>query len=293
MLPQADDIFYFLEVSNTLNISRAAERVGITQPSLSLAIQRLEHNVGAPLLIRSRSGVKLTKAGQRLASQAKTLMVEWERLRSDAIRDQEEAVGRFTVGCHPSVAIYGVVGVLSGLLEKYPGLEIGLSHALSRKITEEVISFKLDIGLVINPVAHPELVIKQLGTDEVGLWVTSDKNPLQNADSGMGVLAYDPELAQSDFLLRKFAKLGLKFSRTITSSNLEVLSAIVASGAAAGILPGRVAAQVKTPKLKLYRQDLPTYADRLCLVYRADNMTSKAGKIVMKAIEDHLMRGKI
>ncbi len=294
LLPQASDIFYFLEVAGTLNISRAAERLGITQPSLSIAIQRLEHNIGAPLLIRNRSGVKLTKVGQRLSIHAKGLMIEWDRLRTDALRQQEDMVGRFSIGCHPSIAIYGVVDVLADLFRKYPGVDISLVHdPLSRKITEEVISFKIDIGVVINPVSHPELVIKQIGRDDVGLWVADDKNPLQNPSSGQAVLAYAPELSQSDFLLRKFAKQGIKFARTVTTTNLEVLSAIVASGAAAGILPGRVARRVTSPKLKLYRKDFPSFSDRICLVYRADNMTGKAGKVIMKAIEDHLISGKL
>lgn len=284
MLPQADDLFYFLEVVNTLNISRAAERIGITQPSLSLAIQRLEHNVGAPLLIRSRTGVKLTKTGHRIAGQARALLSEWERMRAEALREQDQVVGRFSIGCHASVALYGVVGALPGLMRNYPGLEISLVHGLSREITEEVISFKLDIGLVINPVMHPELVIKQIGQDQVSLWVSCDKSPLQDPFSGQGVLAYDPDLAQSQYLLRKFAKIGMTFARTITTSSLEVLTAIVASGAAAGILPGRVASHVKANKLKLFRQDVPHYLDKICLIYRSDNMTNMAGKAIIAGI---------
>src|SRR5687767_11488288 len=103
MMPSPHDLGYFIEVSQTLNISRAAERLGISQPTLSLAIQRLEDNFGAPLLIRTKSGVHLTHAGQKLVAQARVLLLEWEKIREDALRDENEIRGRYVIGCHPSV----------------------------------------------------------------------------------------------------------------------------------------------------------------------------------------------
>src|SRR5688500_618008 len=106
MIPSPSELHYFIEVSNTLNVSRAAERLGISQPTLSLAIQRLENNIGAPLLIRTKSGVKLTHAGQKLVTQARSLIHEWDKIRGDALKDEAEIRGRYTIGCHPSVALY-------------------------------------------------------------------------------------------------------------------------------------------------------------------------------------------
>ena len=68
------DLTYFIEVAHTKNLSRAAERLGITQPSLTLAIQRIEHSLGTDVLIRSKKGVVLTKAGRSLLIHSKTLM---------------------------------------------------------------------------------------------------------------------------------------------------------------------------------------------------------------------------
>src|SRR5450432_3815930 len=100
MLPSPSELHYFIEVTNTLNVSRAAERLGISQPTLSLAIRRLEANFGAPLLIRTKSGVQLTHMGQKLVAQARNLLHEWERIREDALRDETEIRGRYVLGCH-------------------------------------------------------------------------------------------------------------------------------------------------------------------------------------------------
>src|SRR4051812_47654255 len=95
-LPNPADLQYFLEVAHTQNVSRAAERLGITQPSLSLSIQRLERSLGVPLLVRGKTGVKLTKAGDKLVLQARYLLLEWEKIHADALKDEDEIRGRYT-----------------------------------------------------------------------------------------------------------------------------------------------------------------------------------------------------
>lgn len=282
MLPSPSELHYFIEVSQTLNVSRAAERLGVSQPTLSLAIRRLEHGVGAPLFIRSKSGVRLTRAGQRLAGQARFLVAEWERLQGDAVRGETELRGQYVVGCHPSVALNVGPELMPKLLAANPHLEIQLEHDLSRKITEDVISFKVDFGIVVNPSRHPDLVIQPIGKDVVTLWTTKKPSPLQDLD-GSGVLICDPDLSQSQTLLRQLTRRGLKFQRTVTSSNLEVICSLVAAKAGVGILPGRVAS--RTPGNKLVSlPKAPTFNDQHCLIYRADAQRSAAAKSLARSL---------
>ncbi len=287
-LPSSSEIRYFLEVAGTLNISRAAERLGISQPSLSLAIQRLEDAVGTGLLVRGKSGVQLSQAGKKFALQARSLVEEWERLRNSVIEDEEKIAGRFTIGCHPSVALYTLPEFLGGLLNSYPDLEITLSHDLSRKVTEGVVSFKIDFGLVVNPVRHPDLVIKKVLEDEVSFWtgpVKTDANNLKSADA---ILICDADLLQTQSLLKGARRSSLDFRRIVTSSNLEVITSLVASGCGVGILPERVATRNQALGLKKAGTGMPSFKDEICLVYRADAQRSKASKIVVEAIQKSL-----
>lgn len=285
MMPSSSELQYFIEVAGTLNVSRAAERLGISQPTLSLAIQRLESSFGAPLLIRTKSGVKLTHAGQKLVAQARSLLMEWEKIRGDALRDESEIRGRYILGCHPSVALYSLPGFVAQALIDNPSLEIKLVHDLSRKITEDVISFKVDFGIVVNPWEHPDLVIRPLCKDEVSLWVAKKPSVLQDPDSGQAVLICDPDLIQSQSILKQLSKKGMEFKRTITSSNLEVVTSLVAAEAGVGILPSRVATRIKALGLKPLGKEGPKFQDRICLVYRADAQKSKASRLLAKIIE--------
>ena len=165
MLPSSSDLTYFLEIAHQGNLTHAANHLGVSQPSLTLAMQRLEQSVGTKLFIRSRQGVRLTKAGDQLLLQARKLMSQWEELRQTAMDSVNEIKGRFTLGCHPSVARYSLPLFLPGLLAAHTELEISLEHDLSRNITHKVLNLDIDLGIVVNPTPHPDLVMKSLAED--------------------------------------------------------------------------------------------------------------------------------
>lgn len=278
MLPNASDLKFFVEVSETLNLSRAAERLGVSQPALSQGMKRLEHAFGQDLLLRNKSGVVLTRAGERLKNEAKLLLDQWEKIVSEGQKDYHTLKGKYSIGAHPSVALYTLPSLLPSLMGKFPELELKLEHNLSRKITEEVISFKLDIGIVINPVQHPDLVIVNLCSDVVGFFkskkLTADLND---------VLIYDPDLIQSQDLLGKLNKKKHKFNRHLTSSSLELIKSLTLNGTGVGLLPSRVAMN-NSKGLELI-EDLPKFNDQLCLIYRHDAAKGSALKLLISEIK--------
>lgn len=276
MIPSPADLTYFVEVSNTLNVSRAAERLGISQPSLSLAMQRLEHATGAVLLTRSKRGVALTQAGKQLLSHAKALLQSWEDIRAEAQASVNEIRGSYSIGSHPSVALGFLSGLLPEMMAKYPHLNITLRHDLSRKVAEDVISMKTDIGVVVNPAQHPDLIIHPLCKDEVTLWV-----PEAGAQNNH-VLICDPDLLQSQSLLKDLKKRSMLFDRTVSSGSLEVIADLTANGCGTGILPARVAAMARKKLVRLPKA--PVFYDEHCLIFRMENKNVKAIQAIADAI---------
>jgi DNA-binding transcriptional LysR family regulator len=281
MLPSATDLTYFIEVANQRNISRAAERLGISQPTLSVSIKRLEDSIGAALLLRGKTGVELTKAGSTLSIRARKMLQEWEELRGETRKAQSELSGIYTLGCHSSVALYTLPHFLPKLLAQNPTLELRLQHDLSRKITDEIIRFRLDFGIVINPVRHPDLVIQELLEDEVCFW-HQRKLDLQSPNGK--TLLLDPELLQSQALLNQIEKNKKSFDRTVSSSNLEVLRSLAVAGAGVAILPTRVAEQAGSQLVRHVKIPF-SFHDRCCLIFRADMQKSAASRKISEHIQ--------
>ena len=268
--PNPWDLRYFQEIALTLNLSRASERLGVRQPALSLSLKRLEEALEVKLFLRRNRGLTLTSAGQRLLRQSNMLLSDWEALVSEIKKSETDLVGRFTLGCHPSVATYSLKDVLRKLYSSYSGIEITLKHALSRVICEQVISGSLDFGIVVNPVKHPDLIINKLASDEVSFW---------KAPHGLSnVLIYNPELNQSQTLLKKI-KAKNSFQRSITSESLEVIATLANSGTGVAILPGRVV-KALAPRLKKVKNS-PVYLDEITFIRRVDLPHSSSAKCII------------
>lgn len=280
MYPNLNDLKYFIEVAQTGNVTQAAGRLGVTQPTLSVAMTRLEDSLGTSLLQRSKKGVQLTPAGRTLLAQAKKLIQDWEAVQTKTLASHDEVKGQFTIGCHASVALYSLPQVLPELILENPELEISLFHDLSRKVLDQILAVKADVGIVVNPIRHPDLIIKKVCDDEVTFWVSEKKSAPQD------VVISDPELLQTKDLMRKTKKGGFEFKRAIESSNLEVVAELTRAGCGIGILPSRVA--LRSGHLRRFK-GAPVFHDEICIVYRGESRSVKA----IKAIADKIHEGLV
>lgn len=269
-----DDIKNFITVSETLNITRASEILGISQPTLSYSVKRLESEFGFDLIIRLKNGIHLTKVGQEFYKRTKKLILYWEESRRIFSSDDSDSSGEFSIGIHPSVAIYSLHKFLPSILKKYPNLNFELIHGLSREMSQMVINWEIDFAIAINPIEHPDVVIKELGKDEVTLFASK---------KSLNKLIYDPQLAQSLAIIKKLQKSHIEVNGHIHSGNLEVIAKLASSGLGYGLLPTRVAkAYSSLNPLK----DAPKFNDRICLIYRKEKHSNPISQSLLKFIRN-------
>jgi DNA-binding transcriptional LysR family regulator len=282
MEPSSSDLRYFLEVVKAGNMSKAAAKIGISQPSLSLAIQRIEKALGETILLRDRTGAKPTRAGEILLKKSRLIIEAWDELKLSFEQASEGVNGGVVIGCHPEVAIDSIPLFMPELLENYPGIDISLEHDISRNITQQVIEGRIDIGLVVNPRPYPDLIIKTLSFDEMGLWYKKGKTINKNNPP---CLICHPDLTQSHKIIRAAKKEGLRFGKLITSTDIEVISSLAASGCGLAILPSEVA--LRNPANNLIKfSGSPIVKDKVALIYRQENRSSKLISLVVKIIKD-------
>tara|TARA_B100001971_G_scaffold215185_1_gene259414 strand:- start:98504 stop:99334 length:831 start_codon:yes stop_codon:yes gene_type:complete len=267
-----DDVKYFITVSETLNITRASEIIGISQPALSYSIKRLESELGGNLLIRMKNGIQLTKLGEEFKTRSRRLLYEWEQAQNLANPETGLIQGSYTFAIHPSVALYTLEFFIGDLQDEFPGLNFKFMHGLSREMTEKVISWEADFGIVVNPVRHPDLVIQKLYSDEVTIFYTKDAGDK---------LIYDPNLAQSQYILKKLGK-KKDFSGELNTGNLELVAKLTALGLGYGLLPATIASQYSNLKRL---SGSPIFKDEICLVYRPEKHGNHISKKIIKAIK--------
>jgi DNA-binding transcriptional LysR family regulator len=181
------------------------------------------------------------------------------------------------------VALFTLSHFLPQFIEKHPKLEIKLKHDLSRRIAEEVISSSVDIGITVNPIKHPDLIITKICDDEVTFWSNGEDRPNLDIHSGSAVMICDTALSQTQNLLRQLKKNKINIGRTIESSNLEVITDLISSGCGIGILPTRVAQLAKTKKLKKILNS-PVFKDEICILIRVENKNVKSIQALKEAI---------
>jgi len=267
-----DDVKYFITASETLNITRASEIIGISQPALSYAIKRLENELGGQLLIRLKNGIQLTKLGEEFKVRSRRLVYEWEQAQNLVNPETGLIQGSYTFAIHPSVALYALEFFIPKLQSDFLGLDFKFTHGLSREMTEKVISWEADFGIVVNPIKHPDLVIRKLYNDEVTIFYTKD---------AQDKLIYDQNLAQSQYILKKLGK-KKSFSGEINSGNLELVAKLTALGLGYGFLPATIASQYTNLKRL---SGSPIFKDEICLVYRPEKHNNVISKRIIEIIK--------
>lgn len=144
-------IRHFNVLAETLNFSRAAERLHIAQPALSVSIQKLETELGTRLFERTPSGVVLTAGGQAALVEARRLLYHGEQLLRTARDAAQGTGGRLRVGFVGS-AIYRVIpALIPAFRTRYPGVELILTEETSTAIVSRLNEEALDIGIVRTP----------------------------------------------------------------------------------------------------------------------------------------------
>lgn len=147
-LPEFRHLRYFLALAEELHYGRAAQRLAISQPPLSVAIQQLEASVGARLFDRDSKGVRLTPAGLAFHGSAQALLDRAEDACALAREVQAGEVGRLRLGFVGSTLFNGLSGWLRAFQADHPKVEVVVVELNSQDQIEALLDEELDLGLV-------------------------------------------------------------------------------------------------------------------------------------------------
>lgn len=175
---------YFVQIVESGSLSRAAEILGIAQPSLSVQVKALEEELGVDLLVRHPRGVTPTDLGIAFRDHAQLILDNMDRAR-EAVRSQtSNPAATVTLGL-PASACRGVaLHLIREVSNRYPGITVHLVEAMSGTLEEWIQAGRLDVALLFDQRAYEHVSAVEIMTEDLVLHVP--------ARSGMAELASVP-----------------------------------------------------------------------------------------------------
>lgn len=150
---------YFAAVAEAGNLSRAAEKLFIAQPPLSVQIRQLEEELGQPLFTRHPKGVRLTAVGQALLPEARHLLDRAARILEVARQAGEGPGGNLSVGFVPSASSTVLPVLVRQLRKLHPRLDLELREMISSEQVDALVAGHIDAGIARTPTRHPRLTV--------------------------------------------------------------------------------------------------------------------------------------
>ncbi|HEY5307264.1 MAG TPA: LysR family transcriptional regulator [Casimicrobiaceae bacterium] len=225
----------FAAVAELGHLTRAADRLHISQPALSAQIKALEDELGVALFDRGSSGMALTAAGRRLLPESQKVMAAAQVLRSQASALKGEVAGRVRVGTVSDPGFIRVGDLLVQAIEAFPLLEIELHHEVSGAAFEKVRDGALDASFYYGSLTHPTVATLPL-CDFAYRVVAPVAWAARVEDAGWDEIVampwiMTPAISTHHALASKlFSEYGVSPARRVEADNEAVISSLVIAG---------------------------------------------------------------
>jgi DNA-binding transcriptional LysR family regulator len=252
-------IHYFLKVARTLNMTRAAAELHLSQPSLSRQIKLLEEELSVLLFERLPQGLRMTPAGLALQAHLDEVV---QRLAQTAQLLQPFARGvrgRVTIGCVPSLAATFIPGALPAFLSAHPEVETAVQViATSGEVFRQIHDGTIDIGLC--PDEDPSLAQAFLFTDPLLAALPAESGKAEGEVLGLARLQELPYVATPaacTVLRRVEAATDGRLNRVLAVGQIDTALQFVAQGVGITVAPASLAAHKEWPGVRFLPLDPP------------------------------------
>lgn len=281
----------FLSVAEEKSFSRAAEKMLRTQPALSIAIKRLEEELGETLFDRSSKSGTLTEAGHILLSYAQRMINLRDEARDSIAELRGMYRGRLTIGANESTSLYLLPELLLDYRKLYPNIKIEVFRNVSERIPTEVLERNLDFGFLSYDPKNPQLQSIELNRDELVLVVPPGHRFVGRRQVTVKELgdeqfvAHNVKTPARTRIFELFARHDTPLNICIELATLETIKAFVELEAGIAILP-RLAVRDELIAGRLV--EVPVKGMKIDkvvrLVFRRENTLSHAAKCFLDLV---------
>lgn len=265
----------FIAVAETGQMSKAAQRCYLTQPTVSQAIRELEDHYGTLLFERLSRRLYITPSGKKLLSAARKLVAQYNQLEEEM--RGENTIRHLRIGATMTIGACLLPELLNSLQQQIPGLELYSYIANTSIIERQLLDASLDIGLIEGMVANPDLISIPVIDDYLVL-ACSETHPFASRET-----ISLRELEGHPFVMRErgsgtrslfehyIAEKHLKLNITCESNSTEAIKNAVIENQYLAVISARLLKkEAQTGKIHLYRNRNQSWNRCFYLVYHKD-----------------------
>lgn len=284
----------FWETAAAQSMSRAAEKLYLTQPALSLQIKALEEELGQALFERKGRQLLLTDSGRLLQARAKEILDLVERTHQEVTSYLNFERGRITIGTNDTNCLYLLPSLLSSFRQSFPGIEIALTNRKTSEIAALVADGDVDFGIGTLPVLDPQIISETLCWRE-DVVICSYDHPLAANETvtlsdlaAYTLLLLEQGSSSRATLERMMAEKGFVPQMTMDLGGIEVIKRFAEINLGIGIVPGiSVAEEVQEKRIRAFRLDWLT-PSAIGILRRRTGYLSPASELFLKMLKNHV-----
>lgn len=281
----------FLTVANEKSFSRAAEKLGRTQPAVSLAVQRLENELGEKLIDRSARDLLLTDAGRTVLDYARRFENLQRELDTALGELRDKAAGRLIIGANESTSLY-LLQHIERYRRRYPKVKVQVRRSLSSKIPAQLLDGDLELGVISYDPQDDNLVAQVIFTDHLAFVVSpkhrfAKRHSVAITELGMETfVAHNVVSPYREVVLREFRRHQVPLNMDLEMPTVETIKKMVQRNEGVAFVPRMCVEQelaqamlceVKVEELHVER--------KIRLVYPARRTLSHAAMAFLEVVQ--------
>jgi LysR family hydrogen peroxide-inducible transcriptional activator len=272
----------------------ASEKCFVTQPTLSMQIQKLEEELGIKIFDRTKQPVIPTEIGKTIIAQARIILREAQAIPQLIDEQKDKMTGELRVGIIPTLAPYLLPSLFQQMREKYPQLSLVVKESITEDVIDELKNNRIDCGIVVTPLKDVSIKEDVMFYEELFVYV-SRKNSLytkkyvlaNEIDPNQLWLLEEGHCFRSQILnlceLRKYSEINFKYE----TGNIETLKRMVDKSDGITILPELAVMEFDKHQMAFVKKlKEPSPAREISLVTHRDHVKTK----LIKTLKEEILR---
>ncbi|MFZ2905473.1 MAG: LysR substrate-binding domain-containing protein [Cyclobacteriaceae bacterium] len=284
---------YIVALDTHRHFVLASEKCFVTQPTLSMQIQKLEDELGVKIFDRTKQPVIPTEIGKSIVAQARVILNEAYRMQDLIDYQKDSMTGELRIGIIPTLAPYLLPPLFQQVRQKYPQLNMVIKETITEEVIHDLKNNRLDCGIVVTPLKDSSIKEDVLFYEELFVYV-SKKNALfdkkyvlaNEIDPNQLWLLEEGHCFRSQVLnlceLRKYSDQHFHYE----TGNIETLKRMVDTSDGITILPEMAVMEFSKPQLKFVKKlKEPSPAREVSIVTHRDHIKTK----LLNALKEEIL----